>query len=199
MPSKKDHVQLRTKQREQIGDEISKLKQSITDFNEKQATLVLLQSVAEGLYSEIDKLAKKSPADQVTNLLLTQVNDIIREAKQLTPDDPFMKRYSEFVAAGDNPEHRDVIVIVKQIQQGLLRFATSLKSKKEKANQLLADAEGIAVALDLYLDGHTTVDRDDLKLNKVKLSQMWLTEGFNPSFDFEELDSIDIEEHFKVI
>jgi hypothetical protein len=103
-----------------------------------------------GLYDEIDKLAKKAGADQVTDLALEQVNEFVRDAKTLMPEDAYVQRQKEFVAAGDNPEHRDVVFVMRQLRQGLERFdakVTSLQTRwkspqpREPAGPLLDPME----------------------------------------------------------
>src|SRR5947208_511230 len=80
----------------QLESVIPALQTRAGELGEIQKKLNLLQSVSLGLYEEIDKLAKKAGADEVTPLVLEQVNDVIREAKELVSDDPYIKRYHEF-------------------------------------------------------------------------------------------------------
>ena len=40
--------------------------------------------------------------------------------------------FGEFVAAGDNPQHRDVVVVMRQLRQGLERLAEGLKSSSTR-------------------------------------------------------------------
>jgi len=80
-----------------------------------------IKSVLEGLYDEIDKLTKKAPADEITELALRRVNGIINAAKELLKGDPFIDSIDPFVAAGEYPEHRDVLIILREIKQGMGR------------------------------------------------------------------------------
>jgi hypothetical protein len=82
----------------------------------------LLRSVLAGLYDEIDKLTKKAPADEITELGLRQVNAVITGVKELLAGDPFIDAIDPFVPAGENPEHRDVLLILRQLKQGLDRW-----------------------------------------------------------------------------
>lgn len=82
----------------------------------------LLESELEGLYDEMDKLAKKAPTETVTNLQLRVVNSFVQKAKKLLAGDTIIDEITVFVAAGDNPEYRDVITVLRQIKQGLERF-----------------------------------------------------------------------------
>ncbi len=79
--------QLRLNQSNQIAAIISALQAKLAEMtNNQRKQLALLESVSLGLYEEVDKLSKKAPAELVTDLVLTQTNDIIRETKQLVAD-----------------------------------------------------------------------------------------------------------------
>ena len=85
----------------------------------------VLQSEIAGLYDEMDKLAKKAPNEPVTNLQLKIVNSFIRKAKLLLTGDNIIDEVEIFVSAGDNPEYRDVVTVLRQVRQGLERFKRS--------------------------------------------------------------------------
>lgn len=70
----------------------------------------------------------------MTNLQLKIVNSFILKAKQLLEGDPIIDEIAIFVAAGDNPEYRDVVTILRQITQGLERF-------KERKGSYLWDGD----------------------------------------------------------
>src|SRR6266481_441604 len=124
-PPKPGTSELKGKREAQLADldhAIEMLQKKIKDVNATEQRARVLQSVSLGLYEELDKLAKKAPADEVTDLVLEQANDVIREGKELLSEDTFVQRLKEFVPAGDNPQHRDVVVILRQLHQGLERF-----------------------------------------------------------------------------
>ncbi|MBV5261964.1 hypothetical protein FLX56_26535 [Synechococcus moorigangaii CMS01] len=160
--------------------------------------LKLLESVSLGLYEEIDKLSKKAPAEPVTDLVLTQMNEVIRETKELIADDPYVQRLHEFIPAGDNPQHRDAVVVMRQIRQGLERFHQKLGQLVRELKGHLANAKGIEMALQLYLDGKTSVTDDDLNAYDLNVSEAWLTGSFPRHFDFSKLDKINIAAYFKI-
>ncbi|MDX6577824.1 MAG: hypothetical protein QOE96_3777 [Blastocatellia bacterium] len=82
----------------------------------------MLVSEVTGLYDEMDKLAKKAPNEPVTTLQLKIINSFIKKAKQLLSGDIIIDEVEVFVAAGDNPEYRDVVTVLRQVRQGLDRF-----------------------------------------------------------------------------
>ncbi|HOQ43001.1 MAG TPA: hypothetical protein PK178_12650 [Smithellaceae bacterium] len=89
---------------------------------QKKEAYYMLHSEIAGLYDEMDKLAKKAPNEPVTNLQLKIVNSFIRKAKLLLTGDNIIDEVEIFVSAGDNPEYRDVVTVLRQIRQGFERF-----------------------------------------------------------------------------
>jgi poly-D-alanine transfer protein DltD len=85
----------------------------------------MLQSEVTGLYDEMDKLAKKAPNEPMTTLQLRITNSFIRKAKHLLSGDTIIDEVEVFVSAGDNPEYRDVVTVLRQIRQGLDRYKLS--------------------------------------------------------------------------
>lgn len=160
--------------------------------------LKLLESVSLGLYDEIDKLSKKAPAEPVTDLVLTQMNEVIRETKELVTDDSYVQRLQEFVPAGDNPEHRDAVVVMRQVRQGLDRFRQQLDPLAKQLKAHLMDAKGIEKALQLYLKGFDLISDKELKRYDVEVSNSWLTDDYPRSFDFSKLDAIDLAAYFRL-
>jgi hypothetical protein len=85
----------------------------------------LIASELEGLYLEADKLSRKSPATKVSELELHSINNIIKSVKELLRGDPFIDRLIEFVPAGDNPEYREIVLVLRQMIQGMNRHHIS--------------------------------------------------------------------------
>jgi hypothetical protein len=188
----------RDEQRKHIESVIPPLMKASSELKAQQQTLDLLQSVSKGLYEEVDKLAKKSPADQISSLVLGQVNDLIRESKELASNDPFMRRYNEFVSAGDNPEHRDVVVILRQIRQGLDRFTEELTSKRKRTSELLSDAKGIRMGLIIIGEGNENASVRHLQANQTTISDYWRTDDIYPNLNLSLLDRTNIASYFTV-
>ncbi len=193
--------QKRTEQLEQIRNIIATLEPLLRNASGHQKNqLELLDSVSLGLYEEIDKLSKKAPAEPVTDLVLAQMNEVIRETKELVKQDTYVQRLQEFVSAGDNPQHRDAVVVMRQIRQGLDRFRVELKSSTNQLNKKLADARGICIALQLYLKDEMPVTRSNLDYYGTEVSRHWYSNGYggkSDEFEFDKLDNINISDYFK--
>jgi type II secretory pathway pseudopilin PulG len=183
-----------------IGEAISAIQSRLDDVRQRRTRSQLLDSVSKGLYDEVDKLAKKAPADQVTDLLLTQVNDVVKDVKDLMPADAYIQRQREFVPAGSNPEHRDVVVVMRQIRQGLERFGKQLEGDAHRRSASRDELKTVEAALALSLESNAVVDRDALRKRGVTLHEPWIDPDLsqvNPVFDFERLDSLDVGEYVK--
>jgi DNA repair exonuclease SbcCD ATPase subunit len=188
----------RKEQLEQIRGIISQFDQRLeaaTKHHKKQ--LNLLESVSQGLYEELDKLSKKAPAEKVTDLVLEELNEVIKDTKELIENDPYIQRLNQFVPAGDNPEHRDAVVVMKQVRQGLERFRKRLTPLIEQLKTHLDTARGMEIALRLYVDGHSSVTEKELKAYDRAVPSAWLEYtnlgmGTVKEFNFDKLDKIEL-------
>jgi hypothetical protein len=82
----------------------------------------LLKSELDGIYEEIDKLCKKAPREPASDLQTKVVNRLIKRNKRFLVGDSMIDEMSSFIPAGDNPEYRDVLTVLRQLRQGLSRF-----------------------------------------------------------------------------
>lgn len=94
----------------------------LQEYQSEKAAYGVLRSEIEGLYDEMDKLAKKAPNEPLTHLQTKIINSFIRKSKKLLTGDPIIDEVEIFVSAGDNPEYRDVVTVLRQIKQGLERY-----------------------------------------------------------------------------
>lgn len=91
-----------------------------------------LKSFTAGLYVEMDKLAKKAPSSQLSDLATKRVNRAIVDAKALMGSyDSYVAELAEFVPAGENPEVRDAVLVLREITQALERLDNSFGLYKQ--------------------------------------------------------------------
>lgn len=194
-PICKKYLPIITKHQEIIQTQIEKL-----TLDKKQ--LALLQSVTEGLYEEIDKLSKKAPADFLTDLALSQVNDVIRETKMLINKDSYIQRLNEFVAAGDNPEHRDAVIVLRQIRQGLNRFSESFLPLTKLAKYRLIETDAILTALDYFLKQKEEMSKHELHergFDTDNISDWFVSNYYSTTvFYYRRLEKFDLEKYFTI-
>jgi hypothetical protein len=82
----------------------------------------MIKSELIGLYDEVDKLVRILPKEPITPLQLKITNDLLRKAKSLLSEDTGIDQIEIFVGEAGMPEYRDVIIVLRQIRQGLERF-----------------------------------------------------------------------------
>lgn len=189
--------QRREQQLQQVLELIPILQEGTEHYQEAKDQQGLLESVSLGMYDEIDKLVKKAPAEQVTELVLEQVNDVIRGTKQLVQEDAYVQKLMEFVPAGDLPELRDVLFVIRQVRQGLERFGQIVTDREHTASRLLEEAMAVKAAIECYLEGVSSVSEDALGAKGASAPSTWM--GSYPHyFDFKRLDRTNIQEYFRV-
>lgn len=181
----------------ELNEIVEALESESASLEDQRRQRLLVENVAEGLYEETDKLSKKAPAEQVTELLLEQVNQVIVETKELVTEDPYVQRLKQFVAAGDRPEHRDVVVILRMVLQGLKRFEEALGDKRKAAPQKLTEARVLQYATQKYVSDGTVVAKNELKEAYTRHAEGWFV-GDDETFDFADLDETDLKEYFGV-
>lgn len=185
-------------QLELVSKEISSLENTLQQYKILREKHRILVSVVDGLYVEIEKLTKKAPAEQITNLALEQINDVIKDTKELIQEDPYIQKLKVFVPTGDLPQLRDALIVLRQVKQGLDRVSWNTDLVTERLNQ----ARIVQLAIKHALDGetsHSTLQKIRYELGIP--SKEWTIKdvyGHEEAFDFERLDSINIQEYFKV-
>jgi hypothetical protein len=198
MASKKGKDNTVKGRRKVQSDEIARLvpvlNQKLQDLKSVQKQTQLLKSVGGALYGEMDKLSKKAPAEEVTELGLGEVNNFLAQVKTLGKDDPFIQRLKEFVAAGQQPQNRDVVLVLKLALQGLDRINESVSPLVRSATERVREASAVELALDYYLQYQQMADQGAFEANDVELPDEW--ETYDHKFDYERLDRTDIGTYF---
>ena len=189
--------QTRTAQLRQIQKVTEAIGSQLKELHaERSLKLQALQSVSLGLYEELDKLTKKSPVDAVTDLVLSQVNDIVRETKELAKDDVYVQRLSLFVPAGDNPEQRDALVMLRQARQGLDRHKVRLDSAISILQRRLDEVRVLERALQSFLYDGSSIKRGDIDAFGTGSFSDWFYSHYPHEFNFQRLDTLDILTYF---
>lgn len=218
-----EEKQRRKKQLKQIQDAIQQLESQLQFYSDNRRKHRLLESVTEGLYIEIEKLTKKAPAEQVTELALEQINDVIKDTKELLGNDPYIEKLNVFIAAGDLPQLRDTLIVLRQIKQGLHRFSSAWDTKlladklrlanliKSAVNYALAGEDNVSVLEKIRAKRSFSSDIDsqlETLLSELNVSSgsdipnEWLIRvndgyGRQEAFNLQKLDSINIPEYFR--
>jgi hypothetical protein len=165
-----------------------------------------LSSHSNGFYEEISKLAKGRILIAVTDLVVVQANDIIRDAKQLIRHDVHLDRIKEFVPAGDNPVYPDVLVSIRSVRDSLDRYDQDTKSRVNTLLARIEKAQTVIGALKFVLDDEADAEEDKNYPSKDaiepyvegRVSESCLsrfTDNYEKYFDFDRLDKETVEEY----
>lgn len=189
-----DEVSQRTAQRRIAKTFLERAESRLAEFRANQKTHVLLVSVAEGLYQEVDKLNKKAPAEAITDLMCKELNVLISDATKLMKDDPYVARVKPFVAAGENPENRDALLVLRTLLQGLKRCVPAPRDAVDAYKALRRDSGTVVAALDYWLKHKEGPDANDIQNLIGFVDRDWLEESDEHEyliFSFERLDEMD--------
>ena len=128
--------------------------------DEQENNLEMLESVTYGLYEEVEKLTKKAPGAVITDLCLEQVNDVVRETRELASDDKYVQKLKEFVPAGDNPQYQDALFVMRQVRDGLGRLRKGLSKSSPSYVGKVNYCKAILVGLRYELEEGETASED---------------------------------------
>jgi hypothetical protein len=169
----------------------------IKETRTSQQRLDVIASVVLGLYEEVDKLAKKAAAEQATELLIAEVNEAIKEVLALGPNDTPLQRIKPFVPAGDNPEYRDVLLVLRLLRQGIERLTEVLESDQSTVRAQLAEMRGLKLTIEWLSDGEEEITPDELKEHSCDLPAKWFIGHYSERyFDPTTLEGLDLFAYF---
>lgn len=157
-----------------------------------------------GFYEEIDKLAKGRTLVEATSLVVDQVNDIIRDAKEVVENDIYLGRIKEFVPAGNNPVYPDVLLVARTVRQSLERCEGELDGKRKAIASTQTRARTVIAALECFLSGEEGCElgsREDVEryvVGDLDASCFYDEEDSGQDyFDFDALDSQSVEQFIR--
>jgi hypothetical protein len=179
---------------EQMQGELAKLR------DERKKQRGLLKSETEGLYEELDKLSKKAPAEEVTDLALASINYIVEETKKLLEEDVIVQRIQPFIPAGDNPQLRDAVLVLRQVMQGLRRYEEDSIPKTDKLTGLIPEAKALREVLKIFVEQNFLITSRDgdvyLTARLTGLGVDWFSVEYPHGFLYEKLDALDVNKYF---
>lgn len=88
----------------------------------KRRRLAELSSLVVGLYAEFDKLAKKDPYMDLSDLGTKRLSRALQDARELLgPDDRYLKDIEDLKFEDENPEVRDALLVLQEIRKAIER------------------------------------------------------------------------------
>jgi hypothetical protein len=192
--------QRRKKQLTEATSAIDRLKAAQRSLATASAKLKALANHLSGFYIEIDKLAKGKALLEVTPLMVSQANEVIRDAKSIIQGDTYLDRVKEFVPAGDNPIYPDVLVVMRAVRQSLERAEEEMEARRKRIIDCLTKANTIVGALNEYLEtGDEGVPKDAVSYalddKPIAHDLFFRDESGDGYFDFDKLDRQDLKEY----
>lgn len=182
---------------------LTKLEQRLRSGEQNNNSFEALSNHLAGFYEEIDKLAKGKSMLEVTELVVEQANNVIRDAKNIVEGDTYLDRVKEFVPAGDNPVYPDVLLTLRTVQQCLSRFGAGRVDRDKHLVKILHEARTILGALQCYMAGNEYPSKDDVKntLDEGSPVSSWFFRSDYDDgdyFDFERLDRRKLDDYLSV-
>lgn len=187
---------------------LAKLDEKLRDTRATIRACHALSSHADGFYEEINKLTKGKFLIGVTDLAVSQANDIIQDAKKIVKNDVHLDRVKEFVPAGDNPVYPDVLLIMRSVCDSLERCDTDLNNRLKLIRGRVGRAHTLIGALQYVLDDETD---EEEKHYPRKAAIEGYVEGdvsdfcfstfrdtYEKYFDFDRLDDQTVEEYLSL-
>jgi hypothetical protein len=198
----KEEVEKRQRQLAQCSSLLEESMTKLGMFTKQKKECELLFSVCEGLYQEVDKLSKKAPAEPITELVCGELNQVITDTKRLAADDAYVQRLKTFVPAGENPPHRDAVVVLQLVLKGLQRFRDAHRASSTAERSRRLSIATVEAALTLWLEQESDYIVEDVLEDFMEEdpASEWITGEYGSKhFNFERLDQRDdISEWFPV-
>jgi hypothetical protein len=188
----------RNRQAQEAQAAVAVLNETLASIRKKERDCHTLDSHLTGFYGEIDKLAKGRSLLAVTDLVVQQINDIVRDAKSLISDDSYLDRVKEFVPAGDNPVYPDVLLVARTVKQCIQRNMHGFSAATAPITRRIREAQTITVAIELALED---AENDPLVPRELvderfegEINESWFQEfdDGNEYLDLTRLDEIDL-------
>jgi septal ring factor EnvC (AmiA/AmiB activator) len=189
----------RIQQLKQVDSAIERLEKALQIIRKRQTREQELDSHLTGFYEEIDKLAKGKSLVEVTDLVVEQANDVIRDAKTIIEGDTYLNRIKEFVPAGNNPVYPDILVVIRAVQQSLARSRAISEQRRTRIAGLLLEGTTIRGALSCYVD-YKVISPAKEQVEHVldgNVAGKWFPGNYASGyhFDFDKLDRYEIDEY----
>ena len=189
--------EIRDKRADQLRraeQQLEALEGEVRTAREHKARHQALSDHLIGFYDEVDKLAKGKALMEATTLIVEQINDVIRDAKSIINDDPYLDRVKEFVPAGDNPVYPDVLLVARSVRQCLGRTEKGFGEREKRAVKARRQARTIVAALRHFDEHHGRPSKGDVEERLgASAPEEWLFEDNDGDsyFDFARLDELD--------
>ena len=196
----KEQRALRNKQLRKIRTVINRLGETVDAASDASKRRKALLSHLRTFYLEMSQIAKGKGLVllPVAELMVTQINNAIADAKQLITNDIYLDRVKQFISAGDPPTYSEVL-LTKTVEEVLTRHASEFKARSTVVTRRLNEAWTIESGLECSIDDlEHAVLRESVEERMNAPDGSWFLEDQNGDelFDLERLDNLDFDAHF---
>jgi hypothetical protein len=198
----KKELALRTEQLNLVRAAIENLDKAADEARKKNKQRKALLSHLRTFYSEMSNIAKGKAMSliPVAELMVTQINDAIADAKKLIEGDVYLARVKPFISAGNPPSYPEVLLVSKTVEEVLVRNAQDYDARLTKIQQKLDEAATVQAGLECAMENieyAISIDDVEERLGNAP-HQGWITTDDQGSelFDLDRLDGLDISAYF---
>jgi hypothetical protein len=187
--------------REEAGSACRRIDESLRAVHGSLQRRAALSSHLKGLYEELDKLARRKKPLEATNLAVAQVNEIVREAKELVAGDPYLARLEEFDPGSAGPVYSDLLLVARTVQQSMLRFKKRLIDREKRLARLAREGRTIETAMALVGENGELPSKHDVEgaLDEKAVDRWFFDDADGEQyFSMDRLESLGVREVLKL-
>lgn len=198
----KKELALRTKQLNLVRAAIEKLDEAAVEAGKKNKQRKALLSHLRTFYSEMNNIAKGKAMSliPVAELMVTQINDAIADAKNLIKDDVYLGRVKPFISAGSPPSYPEVLLVAKTVEEVLVRQGHDFDARLEAIHKKQHEATTVQAGLECAIENvEYAVSMDDVEARLDDAPDgSWATtdDQGDEVFDLGRIDELDISTYF---
>lgn len=192
----------RTKQLNLVRAAIEELDEAAVEAGKKNKQRKALLSHLRTFYSEMNNIAKGKAMSliPVAELMVTQINDAISDAKNLIRNDVYLDRVKPFISAGNPPSYPEVLLVAKTVEEVLVRqghdFDARLEAIKQKQHEATTVQAGLECAIE-NVEYAVSMDDVEARLDDAPDGNWTTTDDQGDElFDLGRLDELDISAYF---
>src|ERR1700686_29993 len=193
---------LRTKQLNLVRAAIEKLDKAADEARKRNKQREALLSHLRTFYSEMNNIAKGKAMSliPVAELMVTQINDAIADAKKPIDGDVYPDRAKPFISAGTPPPYPEVLLVTKTVEEVLVRqgqdFDALLEAIEQKQNEAATVQAGLECAME-NIEYAVSMDDVEARLDDTPEPSWTITDDQGEElFDLGRLDTLDISAYF---
>jgi hypothetical protein len=198
----KKELALRTKQLDLVRAAIEKLDEAADEARKKNKRRKALLSHLQTFYSEMNNIAKGKAMSliPVAELMVTQINDAIADAKKLIEGDVYLDRVKPFISAGNPPSYPEVLLVAKTVEEVLIRQSSDFDARLGVIQQKQREVATVQAGLECAMENvEYAVSTDEIEERlEYAPDPNWITTDDEGSevFDLGRLDELDIGAYF---